>query len=723
MSDDIPNTDIGSVYETLKKNSDTFNRYVGRYVGKSPYTDIFDFFVNIDAYKDNNLAFTNGSNYYFTLNHSGIKLISSLSEFKIMMRSTIKDLQKYGMSHLLHIHKLKYRSGGKLPPPAILQHLPNGLVVNACFDSGSGPGAVFGTSVTHEKSMNHEILCSVANTVIDPGPSGSSCNINIERGFTGFTGYKPTLDSTFFKKFGYSNIQRFEDTGALTFKLQLNPELTTTPITITDGSTTYLAGNANNNKYFSSNNAKKYECDIRTTMKKLGDDLQVFISCLYKIKLIAAGISTILVMMLTCDLGVSFMSLMLGVDCVFKDKDEVQQDPGQQKLGNSWYIKSLLGAPEPNFEEEIQKTRAYVISEYEDFMLIIGEIISKLEPTYMEDITIQIKGDTAYNKQQLVDTKTFFQTIYSDLNEIRTGIATMTVAQDSTSIDELKKCVPNKFILRHRLDPNIYAFTMAQKYTRGDNIPHELNNGTTGKTKATPFVQQFKTLTRRILATIKRGGGKAVPMEDFFIDSPVLVVYTPYDADKEVADDRRQYIGNVAVELFNQKNSNTFLVLNKIAGYVQDDFYYNGLSYVDDALDGYADYEQIPNYVDEFIGMINTWMQEEMQKGISVPISMNTGLKRGTVYDTNLDYDRELGKENKLSMNTGLKRGTDYDTNLDYDRELGKENKLSRIGVFGGKKNKKTLTKQTKKYNKQTKKKRNYPKNVRKKFKNNKTKK
>jgi hypothetical protein len=687
MSVDIPNTDIDIVYKNLKDSSTAFNGYVG----SSPYTDIFNFFVNIDAFKDNKSAFKNGGNHYFTSSNEGIQLASSLKAFKVMMRTTIQDLQKIGMSHLLHIHKLKYRSSGKLPPPAILQYLPDGLVVHACFDSGSGPSAVFGDRTFHEKSMNYIILCSVANTVIDPGPSGSTCGIHIETGFTGFPGFRPTLDSAFFTKFGYSNIQEFRDTGASTFELLMSSEFPSPkPVEITHKSTPYLAGNADNSKYFNQPASKKDECDIRTTMKKLGDDLQVFISCLYKIKLIDAGISTILVMMLTCDLGVSFMSLMLGLDCVFKDKDEEQQDPGQQKLGNSWYIKSLLGAPEPNFEEEIQKTRAYVISEYEDFMLLIGEIISKLQPTYVGDITIQIKGDTAYNKQQLVDTKTFFETIYSDLYRISAVIATMPVAQNSTSIDELKKCVPNKFILRHRLDQNIYAFTMAQKYTRGDNIPHELNNGTTGKTKATPFVQQFKTLTRRILA-IKRGGGKAVPMGDFFIDSPVLVVYTPYDADKEVADDRRQYIGNVAVELFNQKNSNTFLVLNKIAGYVQDDFYYNGLSYVDDALDGYADYEQIPNYVDEFIGMINTWMQEEMQKGISVPISMNTGLKRGT----------------------------DYDTNLDYDRELGKENKLSRIGVFGGKKNKKTLTKQTKK-------KRNYPKNVRKnsktiKKKNNKT--
>jgi len=633
--DDIPQENINDVYTKLADYSPVFKNFKDKF---DSYTSMFNYFVNIDAYKDNNLAFKNGSNDFFTLQHSNVQPITTnLSNFKETMRSTIGDLEKVKMSYLLHIHKLKYKSGGKLPPPDILNHLTQNITVNACFDSGSGPDAIFGDKNRHEKYADKKLLCSVANTVIDPGPSGASCDVNIENT------YKPTLNSEFFNKFGYNNIIEFKDTGNKTFELILNGKLSNKAIKINNNSTSYLAGNNENNKYFSQKNANKEECDIRTTLKKLGDDLQVFISCLYKNKLGAN--STALVMMLTCDLGVSFASLMLGVDCVFKDKDEVQKVPGQQKIGNSWYMKSILGAPEPDFSAEIEKTRKYVLDEYDEFISIISEILTKL--TSNNNITIQIKGDASYDKQQMIDTNGFFENMYNDLNKIKEEIKTMTVNSDSSSIDELKKCVPNKFILRHKMNPDIYAFMLAQKYTRG-NINDILNNGTTGKTKATPFVQYFKTMIRKIV-TIKRGGLKGIPLKEYFIDAPLQVSYEysyvnpsnislPYEKHvydtgnvnykNTVVDERMQFFEYVAEE-FKKKYTRT--ISERITNmYTTEDLYYNCLSYIDDALHGYANYDKIPEYINEYMVMLNTWLSEETKKGISSQVSMETGKRKIT---------------------------------------------------------------------------------------------
>lgn len=658
---DISQENINEVYAKLANYSPAFKNFKDKF---TTYTGMFNYFVNIDAYKDNNLAFKNGSNDFFTLQHNNVQPITiNLSNFKETMRSTIGDLEKVKMTYLLHIHKLKYRSGGKLPPPDILNHLTPGMTVNACFDSGSGPDAVFGEKSRHEKYADKKLLCSVANTVIDPGPSGASCDVNIENQ------YKPTLQSSFFEKFGYNNITEFKDTGNKTFELILLSG--TNKIKIDNNSTSYLAGNNENNKYFSQKNANKAECDIRTTLKKLGDDLQVFISCLYKNKLGAN--STTLVMMLTCDLGVSFVSLMLGVDCVFKDKDEVQKVPGQQKMGNSWYMKSILGAPEPDFSAEIEKTRKYVLDEYDEFISIISEIRSKLESN--PNITIQIKGDASYDKQQMTDTNGFFLNMFDDLNKIKEEIKTMTVNRDTSSIDNFKKCVPNKFILRHKTNPDIYAFMMAQKYTRG-NINDILNYGTTGKTKAAPFAQHFKTMIRKIV-NIKRGGAKSLPLQEYFIDEPVKVSYEysyvntsnislsnenhKYDTNgnytNTVVDERMQFFEYVAEEFKKKYNR---AISERIANmYTAEDLYYNCLSYIDDALHGYANYDKIPDYVNEYMIMLQTWLKEEAQAGISfLPVSIKTGKRTvNDIHETNVEESANMHIDDGMEVDTlNLKR-------------------------------------------------------------------
>lgn len=616
----------------LETYSPTFKNFFEKFNRR--YTDMFSYFVNIDAYKDNHLAFRNGSNQFFTLQHSDLQLYGvysleqNLVNFKKMMRDTMQDLEKIKMCYLLHIHKLKYKTNGQIPSPDIVKYLPP-VKVYACFDSGSGPSAIFGDKNLHAQPIReHHILCSVANTIIDPGPSGANCDVHIE------TTYKPTMGSTFFSNFGYANIYSFNSSGKTSFSLSLidtnNNNKDIKPITQKDDK--YLSGNNENNKFFSKSTDKdKLDCDIRTTLKKLGDDLQVFISCLYKDH---GGIGTNLVMMLTCDLGVSFMSLMLGVDCVFKDKDDEQKTDGQRKIGCSWYIKSLLGASNIDWDREIKIARNYVLSEYDDFIGVIDDIIKKIKDG--SRITIQIKGyNDSYGIKDLKSPNTllFFNQMNIDLNYIRDFLSERDIEKNSSAIDKLKKCVPNKFLLRHNNDTDAYFFTLAQKYTRGDMIEADRNSGNTFKLNNTPFVAYFKTTIPISNGKITRGGAHHYPLNQYFIDSPIDVhhAYSNTDDLKKPNNERHVYDTSVEPPLYKYTTTDEqvnlykvidihfedayqqYTLINKIVTmniYTVKDLLYNCYSYVDDSLNGYADYDQIQKYVEEYMDMLDLWVKD-----------------------------------------------------------------------------------------------------------------
>jgi len=642
---------VSAVFSQLQTLSVSFSQFVIEHRFNS-YTELFNFFVNVDAYKDNKHAFTTGSNQFFTSPHNSIRgLPGQKDEFKKKMRSIMENLTERQLCYLLHVHKLKYRSNGKLPPPDILKYLDS-RDIYACYDSGSGTDKIFGSHDMHSEHKDVEILCSVANTVIDPGPSGSNCDVHV---------ITPPLVITgnFFNHFGYKNIINFITGNVNQFELNLRKsDNTQQTITHHDSDSKYYKGN-NENKQFFQASSNKNECDIRTTLKKLGDDLQVFITCMYKNFLIASGNTTILCMMLTCDLGVSFNSLMLGVDCVFKDKDEEQRQPNQNKMGNSWYIKSLLAAPPVDFTKEFEKIRAYVQGEYNDFLSIIQEILDRFNDIN-HNIFIQIKGDTLYNKQQMINTIGFFKQMDADLQSIHDFIESMPVEQNSTAIAALKKCVPNKFILRTTI-ADTYVFMLAQKYTRGElvtNVKPLLNNGRNiGKAPSTPFVQHFKTMVLQTSHT--RGGADPIKMNNYFITDKIMKINDDgrdggesiierrhfFDVVKKNFQRRSHYIKtkmnrirslikkileygkknitkqsisltnrSASIEIDENKKDfiNDFIMRSTII-YGETDLYYNCLSYIDDALYGFADYEKIPKYVDEYVEMIHRWLNEEIE--------------------------------------------------------------------------------------------------------------
>jgi len=82
-------TTTNEVLRYLRTNSTVFS---DNFVGN--ITDIFNEFVNIDAYKDNNNAFRRGSNFYFRIPHSTLEITSKLSHFKTTIRNVMNDLKK-----------------------------------------------------------------------------------------------------------------------------------------------------------------------------------------------------------------------------------------------------------------------------------------------------------------------------------------------------------------------------------------------------------------------------------------------------------------------------------------------------------------------------------------------------------------------------------------------------------------------------------------------------
>jgi len=461
---------------------------------------IFGYFVTVDAYKDNNHAFQYGSNEF--LNYSTLieprYMTSKVVGFKASMRKIIEDLNIKKHAHLLHIHKLKYRSEGKLPPPDIIQYLAGISEVTVVFDCGTGPGAIFGTIEYHKNLCNSKILCSVAN-LIDQGPNGGNCahtlsNINIP-------GY-------FFDNFGYKNIKSFTSTSPTKFTATVTQS--GTDITINQDNNNYFEGNKINEAYFTTPGSNKLECDRRTLFKKLGDDLQVFIGAIF------SKTSRIPVFVSTCDLGVMFLSLTCGLSCIIKDKDEVQSS--EQKLGNSWYVKSLLGELTIDWNNELLIAKNAILAEYDDFISVINDVIARITD---QTIHLTVSSEQTYRYNHLtphgID---FFNVINEDLTVIKGWIdAYKPESINSVIITKLKTLMPNKFVLRHKSDAHRFTITLAALYYKGKideikftpkvfnfNLSTNMTPRTIGKTASKPFVSYLLPILRHNQAHNAAGG-------------------------------------------------------------------------------------------------------------------------------------------------------------------------------------------------------------------------
>jgi hypothetical protein len=612
--DPIIRTSIGAVIENLTRLSSENNGFGGFYerFDKVP-NNMFNYFVNVDAIKDNPAAFTKGSNSFFTVPHSSIpNLPSSVSQFKVMMRQIMEDLEHHQMVHLLHIHKLKYKGKGKLPKPDILQHIPPSTSIVVAFDSGTGPTAVFGDKALHEKYIDTRLLCSVAN-VIDPGPSGSNCDIVVEND------YRFKIDKSFFMNFGYSELLRgFSSIAKKKFQFDFEDSIKKKVHTITDDPkyAQYYKGNNANSAFFKSNKSSKLDCDIRTTLKKIGDDLQVFTAGLYKQHANQRNI-----VMLTCDLGVSFLSLMTGLDCVFKDKDATQSDTPGKKIGNSWYISSLSGAIRTNWAYETEKVKKHVLDEYRDFRSVISDIVSRIQSG--SSISIVVKTVMTYKSEQLRANPNiilFFNQILSDLSAIVEQIEQDNTTRETHSdLLALKEMVPNKFLLVNANNSSdSFLFTLATKYTRG-----KLSNGFAPQTVNTkgevvakngslPFAHYFKQLmevpspktqTKRAVGGYRPTHTRAQhTLDSFFIQESEY-----YTEDGELENEHALLISTISTMFRQQmRNFNQGMLLKNI-GYTIDDLIFHCISHVDDALSGYPDYTRLNEYVDEFVVLLYEW--------------------------------------------------------------------------------------------------------------------
>ena len=151
---DVSSTEltINTVLRYLRTNSTVFNSYFDNLSIK----EIFNNFVNIDAYKDNKHVFKRGSNFYFTAYH-GDTLGENVKQFKGTIRNVMDDLKKVNITHFLYVHKLKYKSNGTLPRPDIAKYLNLQIPVDACYDSGYDPTAIFGVNAN---PIRYNKLCT-----------------------------------------------------------------------------------------------------------------------------------------------------------------------------------------------------------------------------------------------------------------------------------------------------------------------------------------------------------------------------------------------------------------------------------------------------------------------------------------------------------------------------------------------------------------------------------
>ena len=454
---------IDATTAVLQTHSPFFRQFIESYDegnGKM-WQGMMNYFVNVDAHKDNHMAFNKGSNEFFQTSDEQYGTLNSQS-FKDTMRKIINDLKKANIAHNLHVYKLKYSAGKKVPPPDMLKYVDKNTNILGCYDCGKKGNEIFGGAATHQSYFpNYKVLCSIANTEIDPGPSGSDCQVHINQ-------YDVPEDV--FDLLGYKNIA-LRQTGLKPdemFELTFTGEKNVKSINQTH--TNYLKGNGENAKFFNNSNNKKIECDYRTTCKKLGDDLQVILSFFHKIKDMEDP--NTMLKMLTCDLGFTFLSLILGHNIISKEKEDIQRN----EYGNYTFIRSVVdNVSTPELEKiQLQNLKNGIVEQWQDFNTIILSIKHQIKRP--EGAHIQFKGDRAYHLKNMSDTDNIF--IFFD-NIYNTIIKIIKFINDSTiDLQTLKEYVPMRFIHVHKEQTNTYLFTSQKQYSKCQSIKEKFKENT-----------------------------------------------------------------------------------------------------------------------------------------------------------------------------------------------------------------------------------------------------
>lgn len=599
---------IDATTAVLQTHSPSFRQFIESYDegnGKM-WQGMMNYFVNVDAHKDNHMAFNKGSNEFFQNSYQNLNSQS----FKDTMREIINDLKKANMAYNLHVYKLKYSAGKKVPPPDMLKYVDKNTNILGCYDCGKKGNEIFGGAATHQSYFpNYKVLCSIANTKIDPGPSGSDCQVYIKQ-------YDVPKDV--FDLLGYKNIA-LRQTGLKPgeiFELTFTDYLEGKRIkSINQTHTEYLKGNGENAKFFNNSNNKKIECDYRTTCKKLGDDLQVILSFFHKIKDMKDP--NTMLKMLTCDLGFTFLSLILGHNIISKEKEDIQRN----EYGNYTFIRSVVdNVSTPELEKiQLQNLKNGIVEQWQDFNKIIQYIKHQIKRP--EGAYIQFKGDRAYHLKNMSDTDNifiFFEHIYETIKHIIDFINAFT-----NDLQKLKECVPMRFIHVHKKQTDTYLFTSQKQYSKCQSIKEKFKENTYNN----GFLMECHRLIKEELSkknsriggsiggTRKKrssGGGDVVfvdiePQKDFFME------------DGEDS------------ELENFKNQ-IFHAFNLKRGKIRDLEYqlnpenlkHDCLSYVDDCMSANPNVDNIDSYVDEFISEWNSITDRYIfQLDIIVPIKHN----------------------------------------------------------------------------------------------------
>lgn len=544
---------------------------------------MMNYFVNVDAHKDNNYAFDKGSNEFFQTSDKSYPSTNS-QHFKETMRDIINDLKKANLAYNLHVYKLKYSAGKKVPPPDMLKYVDKNTNILGCYDSGKKGNEIFGQPATHESYFqNYKVLCSIANTKIDPGPSGTDCDEYIPQ-------YDISQDV--FDLFGYKNIF-FKQLGLNKKEFQLFFSDSKANVKVIDQkpiNNIYLKGNADNASFFQQRSSSKLECDYRTTCKKLGDDLQVILSFIYKL----LHMEDQMLIMLTCDLGFTFLSLLLGHNIISKEKEDIQSN----KYGNYTFIRSVVDnvSSEELEKIHINNLKHGIIEQWQDFNTIIQYIKQKIRSK--EGVYIQFKGDKAYNLKNMDTTDAifkFFLHIHETIKKIIQYIDTYRY-----NIEWNVECVPMRFVHVHKNNPNTYLFTSQKQFSKGKLIQKTFKEDTytdgfliecNKLIKQEILNKNSRVGTRGGTRKIRISGGGDVDVttrillqKDFFIEGPPNSELENFKNDVF----HILYHQNILAEkgVFNSEKSNKSK--------------YDCLSYVDDCMSANPNVDNIGSYVKEY---------------------------------------------------------------------------------------------------------------------------
>jgi len=649
---------IDATTAVLQTNSPSFKKFIDDYDEKLAngklWQGMMNYFVNVDAHKDNDKAFAKGNNEFFQKSNKSYISISS-QFFKETMRNIIDDLKKANIAHNLHVYKLKYSAGKKVPPPDMLKYVDKNTNILGCYDCGKKGNEIFGGAATHQSYFPHyKVLCSIANTKIDPGPSGSDCQVHINQ-------YDVPEDV--FDLLGYKNIA-LRQTGLKTdeFELTFTDYLKGTPnvkrINQKPENNVYLLGNGENAKFFEKPSNLKIECDYRTTCKKLGDDLQVILSFFYKIFNMEAA--NIMLIMLTCDLGFTFLSLILGHNIISKEKEDIQSN----EYGNYTFIRSVVDNVSGEELERIRRENLKngIVEQWQDFNTIIQYI--KYQIKRPEGAYIQFKGDRAYHLKNMAvtdDISKFFENIYETIKKI-----IIFINDPAIDLQMLKECVPIRFIHVHKRDLNTYLFTSQKHYSKCQHIKTEFQNDTY---KHGFLMECNKLIKEELLKKNSRigasrggtrkkrssGGGnvdvfKILPQKDFFIED---VIYSELE----------KFKNKIFYDFYLQRNYIRDLEYQNL-----DNLKYDCLSYVDDCMSANPKVENIGVYVNEFIREWNSITDKYIvQLDIIVPrIKHNQSIRNGKKYiiiHNSRDKPRNGRSRSRVKPRNGRSRSRDKPRN------------------------------------------------------------